>query len=72
MDRWPRAGVTGAVSAPDSDVCWKVGRIPGLDAAALDRSSGIGGGGGDNFVQKRIKNCVFVCNIWSLYGRAFM
>ena len=25
MDRGPRAGVTGAVSALDSDVCWRVG-----------------------------------------------
>ena len=32
----------------------------GLGAVALDRGSGIGGGGGGSFVQKRIKNCVFV------------
>ena len=44
----------------------------GLGAVALDRGSGVDGGGGNEFVQKRIKNCVFVCNIWSLYGRAFM
>ena len=74
MDHGSRSGVTGAVSASDLDVYWRMeSGYMGLGAVALDRRSGVdGGSGGGRFVQKRIKNCVFVCNIWSLYGRAFM
>jgi len=41
------AGVTGAVSASDLDVCWGWGRIMGLGSCAFDLGSGSGGGGGD-------------------------
>ena len=32
----------------------------GVGYCAFDLGSKVGGGGGDNFVQKWIKNCVFV------------
>ena len=44
--RVSNAGVTGAVSYPDLDVCWGWGRILGVGAAPLGLGSGIGGGGG--------------------------
>ena len=46
MDRGPRTGVTGAVSAPDLDICQGVGRIMAVGAALLGLGCGIGGGGG--------------------------
>ena len=41
-----RAGVTGAVSTSDLDVCYGVGRIQRVGSCAFDLGSGIGGGGG--------------------------
>ena len=58
-------GVAGAVSASRLGCLLEDGErtYKGLGAAALDRGSGLdsAGGGGVDFVQKRIKNCVFVC-----------
>ena len=73
MDHGSRSGVTGAVSASDLDVYWRVGADTwGLVLWPWTEVLGLVGAVGGNFIQKRIKNCVFVFNIWSLYGRAFI
>ena len=43
MDRGPRTGVTGAVSASGLDVCWGWSGYTGVGSCALELGSGIGG-----------------------------